>query len=126
MITGHASLTRDDQLGIWVVAQETEIFGGRGVGDDTCRLGSKLRFMLGIDGEGENVPRIKALTVRRLEIEGGHLIFLWAFSEKVTRKYLGGDRLTCESPLLRLIDVSPPQSVYLVGVQETVGETTHN
>jgi hypothetical protein len=43
---GGGWLTRDDELGGWVIAQETEVFGGGYVFAEAAGLGEELRFML--------------------------------------------------------------------------------
>jgi hypothetical protein len=84
-------------------------------------LGGEGGLVLGVEGQGQDVPRVEGLVVGGGDVEGGYLVF-WVRCmrlEGLVGKYheLCKSLLTGEAPLLRLVDVSPPERVDLVCIQ---------
>jgi hypothetical protein len=71
----EGGLTGDDELCCGVVTEEAEVFGGGDVADEAAWLGGELGFVLGVDGEREDVPCVQGLAVGGGQVEGGYLVF---------------------------------------------------
>lgn len=67
-------LTVQDQLGLWIVLQEFEVFCSRHVGTEAARLSSKSAFMLGIQPQREDVPGVDLLAVFGSHRKGDDLV----------------------------------------------------
>lgn len=86
LTTFRQSRTVDDQLRLGVLSEEAQGLGGCDIGAVAGRLQPQRLFMLQVDGERQNMPRMDALAVLRSQMKRCHLVFCSGGSATATEK----------------------------------------